>query len=168
MPVVVPQTVAELPNPQPVPPESIAARPPVEYKPAVKEAEAEEAVPDPKSTRQPAKPTRPPRRAPVEVPEVVTPPAVPAEEPAAAAPKLSAAGQGSVSREQVNGTLAEVQRFLKEIESRPQSAASGATIARIHSFVRLAEQSASRNDLRQGEIMAQRALALARDLAEPK
>jgi hypothetical protein len=167
-PIVVAQTVAQLPDPQPVPPESVPARPPVEYHPPVKETEAEpEPQQDLKTTRQPAKTPRPVRRpaGDVPVPETASPAATP---PAEESPKLSTADAASISKEQVNATLGDVQRILKDLAKRPQTLSLQATIARIHSFVKQAEQSAARNDLRQGDILAHRALALARDLAEPK
>jgi hypothetical protein len=105
-----------------------------------------------------------------EAPDPVPPatPTPPAEEPSAAPQKLSAADEPSISKEQVTGTLSEVQQMLKEIAAHPQTAANKAAVTRIRSFVRLSEQSLARNDLRQGNILAHRALALARDLAGPK
>jgi hypothetical protein len=172
-PIVVTQTVAQLPDPQPVPPESIPTRPPIEYHPPVKEVEAEQEPPqDPKLAHQPPKTSKPARRAPTtDLPVLEAPPPVtatpPAEEPAAP-PKLSTADATSISKEQVSATLADVQRILTDVAKRPQTAANQTTITRIRSFVRLAEQSTARNDLRQGDILAKRALALARDLVEPK
>jgi hypothetical protein len=175
-PIVVAQTVAQLPDPQPIPPESIPPRPPIEYQPPVKEAIPEpEPAQDPKTVRPPTRTTTgrtvkrdaPATPTPAEVTPPVTTATPPAEE-TATPPKLSAADEASVSREQLNGTLAEVQKILKDLSGRPQTASSKATITRIHSFVRLAEQSEARNDLRQGDILARRALTLARDLASPK
>lgn len=169
-PIVVTQTVAQLPDPQPVPPESIPARPPIEYHPPVKEAEAEPESPqDPKLARQPPKSSKPARRSPdAPVPESAPPPSTPPAEEPASPPRLSTADAASISKEQVNATLADVQRILSDLAKRPPAQANQATITRIRSFVRLAEQSTARNDLRQGDILAKRALALARDLVEPK
>jgi hypothetical protein len=170
--VVVTQTVAQLPDPQPVPPESIPARPPVEYHPPVKEVEAEpEPTQDPKLARQPQKTSRPVRRPPTDAPapEATPPVTVPLPvEDAVTAPKLSTADAAAISKEQVNATLAEVQRILADVAKRPRTQANKDTIARIQSLVKISEQSTARNDLRQGDILAKRALALARDLVEPK
>ena len=128
-----------------------------------------EAPQDQKPVRTPAKALRPARRPPADVAATeVTAPQPAVEEPRATPAKLSAADQTSISKDQVNATLAEVQRILKDLAAHPQTAANQATVTRIHSFVRLAEQSAARNDLRQGDILAHRALALARDLIGPK
>jgi hypothetical protein len=172
-PVVVTQTVAQLPDPQPVPPESIPARPPIEYHPPVKEVETEpEPAQDPKLVRQPSKTSRPARRPPAEAPVPEAPPPVtatpPATEETVAPPKLSTADAATISKEQIVATLADVQRILADVAKRPRTAANQTTITRIRSFVRLSEQSTARNDLRQGDILAKRALALARDLVEPK
>jgi hypothetical protein len=170
--VVVTQTVAQLPDPQPVPPESIPARPPVEYHPPIKEVEAEpEPTQDPILARQPPKTSRPARRPPTDapVPEVPLPVTVtpPAEE-TVAPPKLSTAEAASISKEQVNATLADVQRILAEVAKRPKAQANQVRVERIRSLVKNSEQAAARNDLQQGDILAKRALALARDLVEPK
>jgi hypothetical protein len=170
-PIVVVQTVAQLPDPQPVPPAAIPPRHPIEYQPPVKEI-----APEPEPTHDPKTPKAAPRnssrivRRPAgEAPVTETaPPATPVVEEPVAPPKLSAADEAFISRDQLNVTLTEVQRLLKQLSTRPQTASSKATITRIHSFVRLAEQSAARNDLRQGDILAHRALTLARDLARPK
>jgi hypothetical protein len=176
-PVVVAQTVAQLPDPQPVPPDSIAPRPPVEYQPPAKEAEPEtvETPQDPKTAHQLPKSSRPARRPAADVPAQpeVTPPATaptPVDEPTAAPtpPKLSAADEVSISKDRVNATLAEVQQLLKEISKQPPTPTSKAAMMRIRSFVRLSEQSMAKNDLRQSDILARRALALAHDLVEPK
>jgi hypothetical protein len=170
-PVVVSQTVAQLPDPQPVPPDSIPPRPPVEYQPPVKEAEVEtESPPDPKSARQPPKTSRPARRTADTPPEVAAPstPATPIVEEPPAPERLSAAGEPSLSKETVNATLAEVQQSLKELAARPKTSANVAAVTRIRSLVKLAEQSVAKNDLRQGDTLAHRALALAHDLAGPK
>jgi hypothetical protein len=161
------QTVAQLPEPQAIPPGSIPPRPPIEYQPPVKEVAPEpEPPPDPKTARPPTRTTtaRPVKHDPPAT--EAAPPTPPVEE--VVPPKLSAADEASFSREQLNTTLAEVQKILKDLSGRPQTPSSKATITRIHSFVRLAEQSAAKNDLRQGDILAHRALTLARDLASPK
>jgi hypothetical protein len=169
-PIVVAQTVAQLPEPQAIPPGSIPPRPPIEYQPPVKEVAPEPEPPqDPKVVRPPTRTTaaRPVKHDPP-VPEPTAPTTPPAEEAVVPPPKLSAADEASFSREEFNATLAEVQKILKELSGRQQTAASQATITRIHSFVRLAEQSVARNDLHGADTLAHRALTLARDLASPK
>jgi hypothetical protein len=179
------QTVAELPDPQPVPPDSVPPRPPVEYQAPVKEADAvAEPAPDPKVAKAPAKTNRPVAKRPAaEAPaqEAAAPAAAPAVPPGVAPgvtlpvveepsgpPKLSAADESVVSKEQVSAIIAEVQKMLKDIAKRPQSSANQGAVKRIRSFVRLAQQAMERDDIRQGDIVAHRALALARDLTAPK
>src|SRR5271154_7090258 len=59
--IIEPQTVAQFPAPQPVPPESIPPRPPVEYQPPVPEPEPETEPPaDTKTLPQPSKSVRAP------------------------------------------------------------------------------------------------------------
>jgi hypothetical protein len=170
-PVVVTQTVAQLPDPQPVPPESIPARPPIEYHPQVKEVEAEPEPPqDPKLVHQPSRTSKPARRPPNDVPVPEAPPPVtplPTEE-IIAPPKLSTADAASISKEQVNATLADVQHILAEVAKLPRTQANQDRVERIRSLVKNSEQATARNDLHQGDILAKRALALARDLVEPK
>jgi hypothetical protein len=169
-PIVVTQTVARLPDPQPVPPESIPARPPIEYHPPVKEVEAEPELPQDPKLAQPSRTSKPARRPPNDVPVPEAPPPatpIPTEE-IIAPPKLSTADAASISKEQVNATLADVQRILAEVAKRPPTQASKDSVERIRSLVRTSEQATARNDLHQGDILAKRALALARDLVEPK
>jgi hypothetical protein len=161
-PVVEPQTVARLPAPQPVPPDSVPPPPPlVEYRPPEKPA-------DPKPAPAPQSTTRSPRRAPVERPAVEgsAPVSPPPEEPKPQT--LSALDDSRISREHVAGELDLVQALLKGIENGHESKAAQTAVARIRSFVRLSEQAAARGDLRQADILAARAVALARDLTRPK
>jgi hypothetical protein len=174
-PVLEPQTVAQLPAPQPVPPDSVPPRPRVEYQPPVVEAPPETEPPpeDNKAIQPPVKTARAPKRQTGDQPEVTPTPAPPPppveEQPPAPVPQtLSAAEDHSISKDQVSTTLSEVQQILKEITSKPESAATSSTVRRIRSFVKLSEQSIARNDLRQADILAQRAKALANDLARPK
>ncbi len=180
-PLVMTQTVAQLPEPQPVPPDSIPPRPPVEYQPAPKETDTVvELTLEPKAVKTPARSNRPTARRPAantaaaETPAAETapatvPPVTPAiEEQPAAPPKLSAADESVVSKDQVNAVIADVQTILKDIAKRPQSSANVAAVKRIRSFLRVAQQAMNRDDLRQGDIVAHRALALARDLTAPK
>ncbi len=174
-PVVVPQTVTQLPEPHPVPPDSIPPRPAVEYQPPAKEVDNEADAPaEQKKPPQATKIPRQPKKTAAEpsATESATPSATapPVEEPAAqpaAPPKLSTAAEASATKEQVNATLGEVRQLLKEIGSSPLTS-NQPVVNRIRSFVRLAEQASARNDFRQGEILAHRALALARDVAVPK
>jgi hypothetical protein len=188
-PVVMTQTVAELPDPQPVPPDSVPPRPPVEYQAPVKEADAvAEPAPDPKVAKAPARTNRPvakrpaadapaqeaappaaaPGAAPGATPGATPGTTVPVVEEPAGPPKLSAADESVVSKEQVSAMIADVQKMLKDIAKRPQSSTNQAAVKRIRSFVRLAQQAMERDDIRQGDIVAHRALALARDLTAPK
>jgi len=162
---VEPQTVVQLPAPQPVPPESVPPRLPVEYQPSIKEVEPEPEKPaDPKSPRAPQRVTKSPRRIPAEDSAPVAPPA---EEPAKPQ-TLSAQEDSRVSKEYVSGKLEQVQAVLKNIASRYDTNATQTAVARIRSSVRLSEQAAARGDLRQAKILAERALALANDLTRPK
>jgi outer membrane biosynthesis protein TonB len=160
------QTVAQLPAPQPVPPESMPPRPAIEYHPPTPEVEQEQVAPAPtvtKTSKNPKRPAAPPATEPA---PAEAPPA--AVEETTAPATLNAADDNAISKAQVNGTLGEVQQLLKEITARPPSAATRAAVTRINSFVRLSEQSINRNDLRQADVLAQRALALAKDLARPR
>ena len=183
-PLVVTQTVAQLPDPQPVPPDSIPPRPPVEYQPPPKETDtAVELTLDPKTVKTPARTNRPAAKhiaaapattateppAPEPVPPPVTQPVTPpVEEQPPAPPKLSAADESAVSKDQVNAVLSDVQKILKDLAKHKQSTANQEAVKRIRSFVRVAQQAINRDDLRQGDIVAHRALALARDLTAPK
>jgi hypothetical protein len=169
-PVVVAQTVAHLPEPQPIPPEAIPPRPPVEYHPRAKEVEKPadaEPLHDVKAVKPVAKPRR--RTPTTETAEGLPATALP-EEPVVTpgSARLSTADESSLSKAQVNKTLMEVQQILKSITTRPETAASQAALTRIRSFVRLSEQALAKNDLRQGNALAHRALALTRDLAVEK
>jgi hypothetical protein len=167
-PVIVDQTVADLPAPQPIPPDSMPPRPAVEYH----SPEPVPAVVAPAPARPKTRPQTPstPREAPPE-PAAATPP--PVEEPAitlAPAPQtLHSAEDRSTSRAEIGTILDEVRKLLSQVEAQqPKTSTTTASVNRINSLVHLAEQANTKNELRQAESLAKRALALARDLTRPR
>jgi hypothetical protein len=180
-PVIADQTVVQLPAPQPVPPGSVPPRPAVEYRvpeepapvvvtPApVRRATKPAAPAAPKES--PAKENAPPAQAAGAEAAGAQPPGAqtPTEEtPAAPAKPLRSAEDLATSSGQVNGILEDVKKVLSQVEAQqPKTDTTTASINRINSLVRLAEQASASNDLRQAESLAKRALALARDLNRP-
>jgi hypothetical protein len=166
-PVVEAQTVAHLPSPQPIPPESIPPRPPVEYHPPEAGTEPPPSQPAPAVPRRPSRkpPANASAAAPVETLDAPKPETPRLEDPA---PALRSAEDKSITKVEVENTVSEVRKLLSGISARGRSAAATSAITRINSFVRLSEQAVARNDLRQADTLARRALALARDLLRPR
>ena len=148
-PLSIPQTQVEIPTPQPVSDEALAA------------GQTPPDAPEPAAPPRPVKHTVPP---PAANPRPEAPPAV-AEEPARAPIQevLSAA-----ERKQLQDSTAErkheIRRLVDLARSRRLNSHELSVVARIEGLVKLSGDAEAKGDLREADGLAQRALVLARDL----
>jgi hypothetical protein len=148
----VPQTQVELPRQQPIDPDALAA-------------ENTQSVP----TETPAvpRPQPPVRKTTPSRPETVAPPAAapPAPEPARQQFQeiVSAADQKRL-QESARNRKSEVHRILAQFKH--PSSGQRTAVANILSLVSLSDEAEKRNDMRQADSLADRALILARDLQQ--
>ncbi len=163
--VIEPQTVAQLPAPQSLPPESIPPRPPVEYR--SQQATAEPAV---VTAPAPVPPQHKMKKAPIaaQTPAEPVQAAQPVVEEHPAPPTLHSQEDRSLSRQGVTDVLDSVGRLLKSIAAQPARNNQNQSLKRIESLVRLSEQAVARDDLQQANTLAQRAFTLARDLKQSR
>jgi hypothetical protein len=170
-PVSSPQTEIQLPPAQPVSPEALAT---------IDNVRQEEPAPEPEPVAKPPasrRPASPPLPAPAAAnPPRQEPPATaetPVQPPAATpAPEESPRLQPAYSDEERRRTLAELERRRAEIESLLKgvnqsriSADQKAVIDRIRSFQTVADEAAKRLDFRSADAISERALILAKELA---
>ena len=168
-PISIPQTEVQLPPAQPVSTEALATiqAPPLETKTAPEE-------PEPEPTAKPAT-RRPPPVGPKQDPKQESTTPAPAEtaqqpppQPAEERPKL----QPVYTEDERRRILGEIERRKVEIDgilrninqTRIPSNQRG-VIDSIHSFLSSCDDSAKRGDLRSAEALSDRALLLARELA---
>jgi hypothetical protein len=155
-PVSEPQTVAELPSPQPVPPEAVPETP----GPLVAQPE-ERASSQPEPTRPRPVPTAPP----VSSESTTTP-----EAPASPLPQLGqilSTAQRSQYEQLIDEAIKRAQDRLKVVAaySARLSEEQHTTIKRIQAFIQQAEDK-RKQDLTIAKSLADRALLLAEDLAK--
>jgi hypothetical protein len=145
-PLSIPQTQVEIPTPQPVTAEALAAG----------QAPPEEP--------EPAAPPRPVRR-------VTPPPPAPRPEPPAAEEPARAPIQevlSSAERKHLQDSTAErkreIRRLVDQARHRRLNAHESSVVARIDGLVKLSGDAEAKGDLREADALAQRALVLAKDL----
>ena len=159
-PLSVPQTVVELPPPQPLDPRALATP-------------QEEPAPEP----DPAPPPKAPRR-PVAVPAAGT--AAQQPQPAAAQPETPAQQPAVEERprlqeivspeekrritDEINNRKREIADILQQASRRNLTDGDRGIMDRVRSFLQLSDQAATRGDMRQADSLSDRAMVLARDL----
>ena len=74
----------------------------------------------------------------------------------------------SLSKQNISDVLDNVRKLLKGISEKPTNAGQKLSIDRIESLARLSEQALARDDLRQADRFARRALTLARNLKQSR
>ncbi|MEX2261674.1 MAG: hypothetical protein WD696_06965 [Bryobacteraceae bacterium] len=162
-PLSVPQTMARLPEPQPISQEALAT---LRNAPRVEEPGEEiETLPEPR----PAKPQR------ANGSGAVTG-AAPIAEPAA--PPASTAAETPAPRIRPVGPAEEAQRVERQLSTRRSEVESllaqlkqpeiRTETARVRSFMELAEQAMARGDFVQADALSTRALTLARELTRAR
>jgi hypothetical protein len=154
-PLILPQTTAQLPTPQPVPPDSVPPRPALDAAPA-----AEVTEPVIQAPRRPAPAARSRVQEPVHTPAPAAPVAVPEEE--TAGPLLSGEDLAK-SNARVQARLTDLRRRLRPFATSANAGTKGAA-SRIESVLRLGDQALKRGDLRQADAMADRAQTLLQEL----
>jgi hypothetical protein len=153
-PLILAQTTVDLPTPQPVPPESVPPRPPLDA-PIVEAAEP--------VIQAPRRANPPVRARPQEPARLVAPlPPIPAPEETAG-PLLSGEDLAK-SDGRIPARLVDLRSRLRPFANSPNAGTKSAA-SRIESFLRLADQALKRGDLRQADAMADRAQTLLQELA---
>jgi hypothetical protein len=150
-----PQTQVELPRPQPIddaalPIETAAPTPPVETSPA------------PRANANATTVT--PRRTPVRTESTATPSVAPPTE--AARPPIQevvAAGDLKRLQESAQTHRRETTRILAQVNERHLNQQQKSMLKSIRNFLSLSDQSEKRNDMRQADVLAEKAHLLARD-----
>jgi len=144
-PLSIPQTQVEIPTPQPVTAEALAAgqAPPEEPEPAAAPRPVRRVVPPP--TPRPEPPAvEEPARAPIQ--EVLS----------------------SAERKQLQDSTAErkreIRRLVDQARRRRLNAHESSVVTRIDGLVKLSGDAEAKGDLREADALAQRALVLAKDL----
>lgn len=151
-PLVLAQTVAVLPAPQPVPPERIPPELPA-AEPAVSEMTIQ------RPARRP--PTAHPREPETSVTEVVPDQQRPVPV-AKSVPALVSSDSNEASRSDIERRMLDVQTRIARIGPRQPSKEMSMT--RISKFLELSRSALDRNDLRQADLLSKRALILIQDL----
>ena len=153
-PLSTPQTQVELPKAQPIDPAALDTVPP----PVVE-------TPAPPRPTPPTPRKNPPRPDPVAPPTPVTTPPENTREPVQ---EVVSAADLKRFQESAQSRKREVARILDSIKNRRLSKAQQNDVASIRSFVALSDESEKRNEMRQADVLAERAQILARGLPNGK
>jgi hypothetical protein len=146
-PLSIPQTQVEIPPPQPVSPEALAAgqTPPEE--------------PEPAAPPRPVRHTAPPPVA----PHAETPPA--AEEPARAPiQEVLSIAERKQLQDSTAERIREIRRLVDLARRRRLNTHEISVVTRVDALVKLSGDAEAKGDLREADALAQRALVLAKDL----
>ena len=161
----VPQTTVELPPPQPVNLEGLTQAPPAEETPAAPTNATRRGG----KTGAPAPKPEPAATAQQGPPAPATPtPAAPAESDRPPLQEIVAPEEQRRLQDLWNADQHEIQQRLEQIQSRQLNHTERAIVNRIQSFLKQAGAAAGRGDWRGASELAERGLALARDLSGGK
>jgi hypothetical protein len=156
-PLSIPQTNVILPPPQPVNPEAVAAATAPE-----KPVEAAPAPPSPRRTS--GAPQGSPRQ---ETPAVVGPPSPPASDRPPVEEIVPADEQKRLQESAENRKKA-ARQLLDQMKGRHATQDQHRIIQRVQSFLNQSDEAAQRGDMRQADLLAERALVLAKELPVAK
>ena len=154
-PLVLSQTTAQIPATDPVPPEAIPPRPPLDT-PAPETAEP--AASPRRSAQTTNRDARPRPADPPPEPETIAPAPAPATGPRV----VESTEDRAASRAKIEALQNDVRQKLTAAGS-PANATAKNSLSRVQSFLRLSEQALKKGDLRQAQALAERAAALLRD-----
>ena len=160
-PLSIPQTQVELPPPQPVNPEALAAAQPPDETPEPPSAPPR----TPGGMRRPAGP--PPISAPKTEPAATTPPAVPPTPPAEPSPRIQEIVPPTEQRrlqDLADAHKRETRQLLDQAAARRLNRRETGIKKTIESYLKLSDQAETQGDMRQASDLAERALTLAKDL----
>jgi len=155
-PLSIPQTQVELPKPQPIDPAAL----PAETQPAP----VAETPPPPRP-----QPAPPPRRSTPPRPETTTtPPAAQPESTRLPVQEVIPAADLKRLQESAQSRKREVARILQQVNPKRMTQAQKNVLASVQAFVTMSDDFEKRNEMRQADALAERALILARDLQHGK
>lgn len=157
-PLSIPQTVAELPPPQPISADALATikqpEEPTEAQPATR--------PPPRRAAQVAGPPRPePPPAQAQTPPGLPPPDQPERPPIQ---EILPAGELKRLQDLAQAQKREIKRVLDQTDPRRLNSAQKDLVARIRTLVQLSDEAESKNEMRQAESLASQAQTLVREL----
>jgi hypothetical protein len=152
-PLSIPQTNVELPKPQPLDPEALITVPPPEPAP-------EPVAPPPRRRSTPSASVPSPK------PEAGPPPPEPEERPAIQ--EIIPAAEQKRLHDSLERRRAEINQILTQFNKLRQTALQRGVVRTIRSFVELADDAEKRGDVRQADVLAERAQVLARELQSGK
>jgi len=154
-PLSVPQTQVEIPPPQPVPPEAVAA------------GQAPQDAPEPATPQQPARRSMGPPPITPSHSEPTPPPA--AEEPARPPiQEVLSAEERKRLQDSAAESKREVRRLVELAHNRRLDAHEASVVTRIEGMVKLSDDAEAKGDMREADALASRALILAKDLGNAR
>jgi hypothetical protein len=162
-PLSIPQTVAELPAPQPISADALATT----LKPAEEPVESQPGPRTPPRRGPVAGPPRAEPALPVQAQAPPTPaPPPPTETPVERAPIAEILPAAEVKRLQdsVDTRKRDIRRVLDQTDQRKLDNAQRDLVARIRTLVQQSDEAGARNDWRQADALAGQALVLVREL----
>jgi len=155
-----PQTQVQLPPPQAVDPQALAAAEPRDESPetpstaaAPRRAVGPHAIVPARAAEQP--PVQQPAAQPAPATEEVRPPIG----------EIVAPGEMKRLQESAAARKKEIRQLVDQARARGLTRREQDVVARIESFVRLSDQDEARGDMREADALAERALVLAKDLS---
>jgi hypothetical protein len=158
-PLSTPQTDVQLPPPQPVSPEALATiQPPPEPAP-------EPPVPPPAKPVRKQTAAKPEPVAPAQEPPAAAAP--PAEEPIRLGTVLTDEQRRRIAAD-LDRRKAEITTFLRQVNPRRSSAHQKNMMENVRSLLKVAEDAAKRGDMTSADSLSERALILARELANER